>query len=447
MPSRVASEPAPRHRARSPRWYAAPAAAPSTAAPPSGESSIDPRCSTLGPRAHTERAVECCLRCQRRNDPQSELARPRRSSQSMHHVTAARRLSRSSARRARQASSSGPRSAGAGLLGERRVVLGVAATPGVRRRRARRAALRRTDATSRGAGTASSRSRGRPSTIDLATRSASASTTSQSSMPSPLRRPLRRRRCRSCRRTRRGGRTRSAPVPSSSEYDQSTVARSVWWRSTAVRRPPVSRRNRSSRRSAISRGVHRDDPRRGELDGQRDPVEAPADLGDRVGGRRRRARSRPAPRARARRSRRDRVGAPRPHRARHPRRGRRATGAPRPARPRRRDPRGSSRGSRTLAALPEHAFAELAGRVEEVLAVVEHQQQLAGRGGTRGCWPSRSRPGRGLTPERGGDDLHERVRVGRRPRARRATRRRGSGGAPRPRPGWRGGSSRRRRRR
>ena len=49
-------------------------------------------------------------------------------------------------------------------------------------------------------------------------------------------------------RTRRAGRTRSARRRSSSEYDQSTVARSVWWRSTAVRRPPVRSRNRSSRR-------------------------------------------------------------------------------------------------------------------------------------------------------------------------------------------------------
>ena len=69
---------------------------------------------------------------------------------------------------------------------------------------------------------------------------------------------------------------------SSSEYDQSTVARSVWWRSTAVRRPPVSSRNRSSSRPAISAGAHGDDARRRELDRERDAVEPAADLGDRA---------------------------------------------------------------------------------------------------------------------------------------------------------------------
>ena len=47
----------------------------------------------------------------------------------------------------------------------------------------------------------------------------------------------------------------SCSVGENSEYDQSTVARSVWCRSTAVRRPPVRSRNRSSRRATISSGV------------------------------------------------------------------------------------------------------------------------------------------------------------------------------------------------
>ena len=41
----------------------------------------------------------------------------------------------------------------------------------------------------------------------------------------------------------------------SRSYDQSTAARSVWCRSTAVRSPPVSRRNRWSKRRANSSGV------------------------------------------------------------------------------------------------------------------------------------------------------------------------------------------------
>ncbi len=70
----------------------------------------------------------------------------------------------------------------------------------------------------------------------------------------------------------------SRSIGSSSEYDQSTVARNVWWRSTAVRRPPVRSRNRSSRSPAISVGLIAGTRAAAELDRERDAVETPADL-------------------------------------------------------------------------------------------------------------------------------------------------------------------------
>ena len=51
---------------------------------------------------------------------------------------------------------------------------------------------------------------------------------------------------------------RSKTVRSSfdnNEYDHSTVARNVWWRSIDPRRPPASNRNRSSSSDAISVGL------------------------------------------------------------------------------------------------------------------------------------------------------------------------------------------------
>ena len=69
----------------------------------------------------------------------------------------------------------------------------------------------------------------------------------------------------------------------SNACDQSTDARSVCWRRTAVRAPPVSRRNRSCRLSRISVERQRPDSRRGEFDGQRHAVEPATDLGHRLG--------------------------------------------------------------------------------------------------------------------------------------------------------------------
>ena len=66
--------------------------------------------------------------------------------------------------------------------------------------------------------------------------------------PAPRPRPWRRRR-----RPRAGGPPR-VPARSSRSQLQSTTARRVWWRGRAVRAPEVSSRNRSSRRAAISAG-------------------------------------------------------------------------------------------------------------------------------------------------------------------------------------------------
>ena len=65
-------------------------------------------------------------------------------------------------------------------------------------------------------------------------------------------RPRARPRRRMCRRRPRAGRTLVRSSGSSSWYDQSTVARSVCWRSTRPRRLPVRMRNRSSSCAAIS---------------------------------------------------------------------------------------------------------------------------------------------------------------------------------------------------
>ena len=75
--------------------------------------------------------------------------------------------------------------------------------------------------------------------------------------------------------------TRSASAASASvsrSQLQSTTARSVWCRGSAVRLPPVSSRNRSSSRAATSVDRQRAQPGRGQLDGQRHAVEPAADL-------------------------------------------------------------------------------------------------------------------------------------------------------------------------
>ncbi len=65
----------------------------------------------------------------------------------------------------------------------------------------------------------------------------------------------------------------SAPRSSSRSQLHSTTARSVWWRGSAVRLPPVSSRNRSSEPGGDLLGGQRAQPGGGQLDGQRHAVE------------------------------------------------------------------------------------------------------------------------------------------------------------------------------
>ena len=201
------------------------------------------------------------------------------------------------------------------------------------------------------------------------------------------------------------------------------ASRIVRWRGSLPRRIALSRPNRSSSRWAISTTPMRAGPGRGELDGERDPVEAPADLHDqpgrcivedegRIGGacpsdeeRDRRDGHRGLARdlrlGRRRRQRLDRPHLLAGHRQRLP-------------------ARGDDRHLRRFAQDPAH---QRGHRFDEVLAVVEQQQAVAGtehlddrvvdraappevdvdRGGERGGrWPprrprSRARP-RGRRP-------------------------------------------------
>ena len=91
-------------------------------------------------------------------------------------------------------------------------------------------------------------------TIDLATKLARASTTSHGSMPSPAATASAALASKVPEKTPRRAKTRCS-VGEHRENDQSTVARSVWCRSTAERRPPVRSRKRSSSRAAISAGL------------------------------------------------------------------------------------------------------------------------------------------------------------------------------------------------
>ena len=198
-------------------------------------------------------------------------------------VTAARRLSSSDAGAARHANSSGPSSASP-LLGERRVVLGVAATASVGsgssrveplacvvRERLEQLVARRP---------VGGRRRRPPSTWRPS--SPSASSTSQASIPSPATaRAASARRSRP--RTRRGGRTPPFRARRAASTTSRPSARSVWWRSTRAAPPAgeqpeplVEQRPRSRPGSSTpTRG-------RGELDRERDAVEPAADLRDRA---------------------------------------------------------------------------------------------------------------------------------------------------------------------
>ena len=169
----------------------------------------------------------------------------------------------------------------------------------------------------------------------------------------------------------------------SNEYDQSTVARK---RLVALDRaaPPAGEEPEPFvERGAISAGRHRHDPRRGELDRERDAVEPAADLADRCRVATRRARSRAAPlRARSmnRRTASLSIGVD------GSRRSDRGSGSDRSGH----DPLAvDAEPSRLVASIrtsghvAQTRSASVAAGVEQVLAVVEHEQQLAWAAGTR----------------------------------------------------------------
>ena len=146
-------------------------------------------------------------------------------------------------------------------------------------RRARRAARGRRRASSPASGSARRGGATRATTMLLCTSEATCSVAACSSIPMPpatwwpasSSKPL--------------GNTAShwnirCSSASSRRYDQSMVARIVLWRSTARRRPPLNRLNRSSRAPTIAGTPERRGPGRGQLDGQRDAVEPAADVLD-----------------------------------------------------------------------------------------------------------------------------------------------------------------------
>ena len=166
----------------------------------------------------------------------------------------------------------------------------------------------------------------------------------------------------------------SGPSSSSSEYDQSTVARSVWWRSTAVRRPPVRSRKRSSSRRAISAGLIATTRAAASsiasgMPSSRRQISATASAS-------RRLRAKPGRTACARSAKSRTASLATSSSAADPSAGSDSersgqTCSPPTARP-----------SRLVASDPhvrtarEDALGEPAGRVEQVLAVVEHEQQV-----------------------------------------------------------------------
>ena len=121
-------------------------------------------------------------------------------------------------------------------------------------------------------------------------------------------------------------------------------------------------------------GGHRPHPRRGQLDRQRDPVEAPTQLATASGVAVRRARSRSSPTS-ARSTNSRTASAASSASRRRPSSGRPATAPRRSARPRPPDPPGSSRAPTTLGHTRARSVDHVRDGIEEVLAVVEHQQQ------------------------------------------------------------------------
>ena len=229
-------------------------------------------------------------------------------------------------------------------------------------------------------------------------------------------------------RRRRAGRRTSRPR-----------ARSVWWRSSRRRRPPVSSRNRSSSRSRELGRAHRRSIRAAAssiasgMPSSRRQISPTASASSA-----RRARSRgTAARARSTNS---------------------ATASPlRPSRiaERRHRPEPLAVEPQALAARRQHLHARARAQrsprrarragVEEVLAVVEHQQQLPAAQALDDALVHVDCPALRRTAQRGGDRIGHRVRVADRRELARTTRRRGySADHLGRRPAARGGSCRRR---
>ena len=179
----------------------------------------------------------------------------------------------------------------------------------------------------------------------------------------------------------------------------------------------------------MSVGRHDRDPGRGELDRERDAVEPTADLGDRVRVRRRRARSRAAPRcARSANSCTASLGH-RPRRAIDVRAGS-SSDAQRPHLLAGDAERlATGRQDAHAGAVAQQPLGEPADRFDEVLAVVEHEHELAQAQRVDDARRRACVAGRASTPSVAATTCAELLGVAARSRARTTTRRRGSAGA------------------
>ena len=189
----------------------------------------------------------------------------------------------------------------------------------------------------------------------------------------------------------RAGRGSSPPSPAASAGARS-----------AVRLPPVSSRKRSSRRaSSCSRRQH-PHPGRGQLEGQGDAVQPAADLRP-PPARSRSVRAKAGLRRRGpgRRTAAPPRTAPAPRRARGAARraaGRASEGTRQAVSPAM--PSASRLVARTVrcGAGPQQGVGQPGAGVQQVLAVVQHQQQAPGPQVRPPAWPARGRPGSSRTP-------------------------------------------------
>ena len=164
----------------------------------------------------------------------------------------------------------------------------------------------------------------------------------------------------------------------SSSWLQSMVARSVCWRAGASRAPEPSAPSASSQALGDLAGRQQPAARRRQLDGQRQPVDAPADLRDRGARWRRRGRSRGRGRALARRTARR-----RPRRPARPRprasRARAARAAPPGSAPRPAAPSGSRLVASTVSAGQAPSSRPMNGAAASTCSKLStHQQQVLG---------------------------------------------------------------------